>query len=79
MASVKEGEESNEQAAAREQNEESINRLSKSKSNSVLGAKHRRNSPKHNLSIEKIEEAQKKQLDIKVAIPLSAREKDGKD
>ena len=56
-------------------NEDIINRLAKSKSNSVLGVKHRKNSPQQNISIAQISETKRKQLEQKaMLVALSPRE-----
>ena len=57
-----------------------INRLAKSKSNSVLGVKHRKNSPQQNITIAQIAETKRKQLEQKVMMgPLSPREFDNRN
>jgi chromosome condensin MukBEF ATPase and DNA-binding subunit MukB len=61
-------------------NEDLINRLAKSKSNSVLGVKHRKNSPQQNISIAQISETKRKQLEQKAMLgPLSPRELDNRN
>lgn len=57
-----------------------INRLAKSKSNSVLGVKHRKNSPQQNITIAQIAETKRNQLEQKVMMgPLSPKEFDNRN
>ena len=61
-------------------NEDLINRLAKSKSNSVLGVKHRKNSPQQNIYIAQISETKRKQQEQKAMLgALSPRELDNRN